>query len=127
MQTHPFLVTEASSKHPQKMHRHNIEKVKRDSVELSNGELNSILDAICNETDSNKISVTSTVPQKRKSRIYADAGEPIPSVLSHQILPNGVTVTEKVEFDGVESKTFDGILQFPLNHNRNHNQSNNLQ
>ena len=99
-----------SSKHPQKMHRHNIEKVKRETVESSNVELNKILDRISPKSKGEEISVTSTILQKRVSRIYTKAGEPIPENLKHQILPNGVVVTEKIEFDGVESKTFRSTL-----------------
>ncbi len=99
-----------SSKHPQKMHRHNIERVKRDSVEFSNDTLNKILDSLCPKADGEKIGVISTVPQKRSNRIYADKSELIPKNLSHQILPRGTVVTEKIEFDGIEAKNFDGIL-----------------
>ena len=101
-----------SSKHPQKMHRHNIEKVKRDSVEFANDTLNKILDTVCPKAHGEKISVISTVPQKRNSRIYAKADELIPKDLNHQILPNGTVITEKMEFDGVESKSFDGIIPY---------------
>ena len=98
-----------SSKHPQKMHRHNIEKVKRETAELSKNELEKILDTLCPVADSDKISVTSTIPQKRSSRIYSKENQQIPEILNHQILPNGAVVTEKVEFDGAETKSFKGI------------------
>ena len=101
-----------SSKHPQKMHRHNIEKVKRDTVELANGELRTILDTVCSNPDGGKIGVTSTVPQKRKSRICVGAGELVPENLNHQILPNGAVVTEKLEFDGIETKTFNAVAPY---------------
>ncbi len=99
-----------SSKHPQKMHRYNMKKVKKDTVESSNCMLDSVLDKICPKADKDEISVINTVPQKRKSRIYAKEGELIPENLEHQILPNGTVVTEKIEFDGVESKSFGGII-----------------
>ena len=98
-----------SSKHPQKMHRHNIEKVQRETAELSKNELEKILDTLCPVADSDKISVTSTIPQKRSSRIYSKENQQIPEILNHQILPNGAVVTEKLEFDGAETKSFKGI------------------
>ena len=101
-----------SSKHPQKMHRHNIEKVKRDSVIFANDTLNKVLNTVCPKADGEKISVTSTIPQKRSSRVFAKENELIPKELNHQILPNGTVITEKIEFDGVESKNFDGIMPY---------------
>ena len=98
-----------SSKHPQKMHRHNIEKVKRDTVVWSDNALDKILGSTCPRPSTNEISVINTVPQKRSSRIYANDGELIPENLNHQILPNGVTVTENVVLDGVEAKNFKGV------------------
>ena len=101
-----------SSKHPQKMHRYNIEKVKRETVEHSNSVLEKILSAICSEAQSEQVGVTSTIPQKRKSRIYLEATELIPSGLNHQILPSGAVITEAVEFDGIESKSFKAITPY---------------
>ena len=103
-----------SSKHPQKMHRHNMEKVKMDTVKSSVCELEGILNDLCPKAQGEEISVISTVPQKRESRIYAKVGDFIPENLNHQILPNGTVVTEKVEFDGVEAKAFCGIAPYKL-------------
>ena len=91
-----------SSKHPQKMHRHNIDKVKRESSQYANAELNRILDTVCPPPSGEKIGVTSTVPQKRSSRIYTKVGGLVPKDLRHQILPNFTVITEKIEFDGIE-------------------------
>ena len=101
-----------SSKHPQKMHRHNIDKVKIKTVDDSNVMLDKILDDVCPKSNDNTISVVSTVPQKRSSRIFAKADGQIPANLNHQILPNGKVVTSKVEFSGVEQKTFDPITPY---------------
>ena len=98
-----------SSKHPQKMHRHNIDRVKRESAELSSSSLETILKEICPNPSGDNISVISTVPQKRCSRIYTEKGKPIPMGVKHQTLPNGVVVTEKLEFDGVEGRSFKGV------------------
>ena len=98
-----------SSKHPQKMHRHNIEKVKRETVEWSMGAIDKFLDAACPKPNSEEISIINTIPQKRKSRLYVNNGELIPENLPHQTLPNGVTVTERLELDGIEAKNFKGI------------------
>ena len=101
-----------SSKHPQKMHRHNIDKVKRDTVNASYDEVTKILENLCPKSDNGKISVTNTIPQKRRNRIYSEKTDLIPENLKHQILPNGKVVTEEIDFDGVESKNFDGIVPF---------------
>ena len=99
-----------SSKHPQKMHRHNIEKVKRDTVVWSDNTLDKILEATCPQPNGGEISIINTVPGKRSNRIYANDGALIPANLNHQTLPNGITVTEKLEFDGVEAKNFEGVV-----------------
>ena len=95
-----------SSKHPQKMHRHNIDAVKVKTVEDSKGLLDKILEKTCQSTNPNQTCVVSTIPQERESRIFAKATEQIPKNLSHQILPNDDVVTEKIKFDGVEKKSF---------------------
>ena len=101
-----------SSKHPQKMHRHNIDKVKRETAEYSHAKLKEISKALCPKPTGGEISITSTIPQKRNSRLYAKEGEVIPAGVCHQILPNGITVTEKIELDGVETKNFQGITPY---------------
>jgi hypothetical protein len=101
-----------SSKHPQKMHRHNIEKVKKDAVELPNKELEAILDTLCPKADGKEISATSTIPQKRASRIYAKEGDLIPEGISHQIMPNGIAVTDNIKLNGIESKSFTGAIPY---------------
>ncbi|MBQ8146707.1 MAG: hypothetical protein IJ039_07970 [Clostridia bacterium] len=99
-----------SSKHPQKMHRHNIERVKRDSVYKSSDKLEGILNSLCPKADGEKISIINTIPNYRKSHITAQNGDLIPKCLKHQILPNGTVVTEPQEFDGVESVQFEGVI-----------------
>ena len=101
-----------SSKHPQKMHRHNIEKVKAESVALSVCELERMLNGMCPEADAKEISVISTIPQGRNNHIYGKKGESVPKHLKHQILPSGAVVTETMELDGVESRVAEGILPY---------------
>lgn len=96
-----------SSKHPQKMHRHNLEKVKKCSVEFSFDELKRISDRLSPRADGSFGNVINTIPHPRKSRIYAERDELVPKGVEHQILPNGVTVTDKIEFDGVEAKSLE--------------------
>ena len=101
-----------SSKHPQKMHRHNIDKVKKDTVESTKKQLEDILNTVCGEIEDDEISVISTIPQKRSSRIYTDMSSLVPKNIKHQILPNGAVVTEKVELYGVEAKNFECITPY---------------
>lgn len=98
-----------SSKHPQKMHRHNIEKVKKDTAETSLSILEDTLNSLCPKAEGKELSIISTIPQKRNNFIYTDKQSTIPKGLNHQILPNGIVVTDKVEFDGVETKSFEGV------------------
>ena len=99
-----------SSKHPQKMHRHNMDRVKKSSVELSLEKLSCILNTACPVAEGDKISVTSTIPQKRVSRITSEAGSLIPKGLDHQILPNGTVVTAPLAFNGIETREFEGAM-----------------
>ncbi len=98
-----------SSKHPQKMHRHNIEVVKKNTAEDALGILENTLNSLCPKPTGNEISVINTIPQKRSDFIYAEENSVIPKKLKHQILPNGNVVTDKVDFDGVEIKTVEGV------------------
>lgn len=95
-----------SSKHPQKMHRHNMDKVKREAVELSVSRLEDILNKVCPKADGEELCVINTVPKRRRSRIYSGMNDLVPANLEHQILPNGMVVTEEVELDGIEARRF---------------------
>lgn len=99
-----------SSKHPQLMHRHNIEKVKKEPVEKASCRLQEILSRVCPLADGDKISVLSTIPTHRKNRITASCNSLVPRELAHQILPNETVVTDVIELDGVGTKTFDGVV-----------------
>ncbi len=102
-----------SSKHPQKMHRHNIEKVKRDTVESSVFELEKMRASLCPKADNGEeISIISTIPQGRKNHIYGKKGELVPKELRHQILPNGAVVTEAIELGGIGAIRAEGILPY---------------
>lgn len=101
-----------SSKHPQKMHKHNIDTVKRKSVELSLEKLDEILNTVCPRAKGEEISVVNTLPKKRKSRIIAEKNSLIPKDIDHQILPNGAVVTEEIELDGVCSKNFESVIPY---------------
>ena len=98
-----------SSKHPQAMHRHNIEKVKREPIEKASAELEKILYKVCPPAECEKISIISTIPRQRKNHIRAPKGSLVPKELKHQLLPDETVVTEAIELDGVEAKSFDGI------------------
>ncbi len=99
-----------SSKHPQAMHRHNINKVKKEPIEKSKGELQAILDQVCPPPKADKISVLSTIPAKRKSRLRTERNSLIPRELKHQILPDDTVITEPIELKGIEAKDFDSIV-----------------
>ena len=101
-----------SSKHPQKMHRHNIEKVKAESVLSSVCELDKMLTILCPKADSEEISVISTIPGRRKNHIYGKKGDYVPKHLKHQVLPNEAVVTETMELEGVEARRTEGILPY---------------
>ncbi len=99
-----------SSKHPQAMHRHNIEKVKREPIEKASAELQKILEKVCPVAENEKISVISTVPSRRRNHIRAQKSKFVPRELKHQILPDETVVTEAIELDGVEAKSFDAVV-----------------
>lgn len=96
----------SSSKHPQAMHRYNIEKVKKDSAENADKELSEILNSLCGKPDENGITLVNTVPLKRNSSLRTDSTALIPADIAHQILPDGTVITDKIAFDGIESKNF---------------------
>lgn len=106
-----------SSKHPQAMHRHNLDKVKRQTAD-------SAYDILRQKTDTwspknEKISVLSTIPHKRRSRIYASKNDLVPSSLNHQILPNGDVITEEIEFCGIEAENYQGITPYKVSNKIN--------
>ena len=101
-----------SSKHPQKMHRHNMNKVKRESVEFSITKLENLMNEVCPKADCKDLYIINTIPKKRKSRIYTETNGFVPENLNHQILPNGTVITEEVEFDSVSSKKFNGTMPY---------------
>ena len=87
------------------MHRHNIEKVKAESVLSSVCELDKMLTILCPKADSEEINVISTIPGRRKNHIYGKKGDYVPKHLKHQVLPNESVVTETMEFEGVEARS----------------------
>ncbi len=100
-----------SSKHPQQMHRHNIEKVKKEPIEKSSKALKEILASICLKgNDDKKISVTNTVPGYRKSHIRVSKDELVPKGIKHQILPDQTVVTEAIVFECAETKCYEGAV-----------------
>lgn len=99
-----------SSKHPQKMHRYNIEKVKREPIEASYENIKQVLSALCSSHQENQVSIINTVPYTFENRIRTDAKAPIPAHIAHQILPDGTVVTDPIVFKGIEIKSFDSIL-----------------
>ena len=99
-----------SSKHPQAMHRHNIQKVKKEPVEYAVKTFAKIMEKVQHVSDCEKISVISTIPSKRKNHIRVPKDTLIPNELEHQILPNGEAVTSQVELDGIGARTFDAML-----------------
>lgn len=95
-----------SSKHPQKMHRSNIEQVKRKPIEEAHAFLVEQLDRLCGTPATEALSIINTIPRKRNSGLRLNEGMPIPAGISHQILPDGSTVTAPICFDGIQSKRF---------------------
>ena len=98
-----------SSKHPQAMHRHNIEKVKREPIERASKDLQDVLDKMCGSADGERISIINTVPYGRKNHVRVEKSCLVPTKLKHQILPDETVVTEAIELDGVEARSFDGV------------------
>lgn len=96
-----------SSKHPQKMHRSNIENVKRSPVERSHANLNAVLEQVCGFPTKKQLSIISTLPQKRSSSLRVDNCTPVPAGIAHQILPDGSVITAAMSFDGIEARIFD--------------------
>lgn len=101
-----------SSKHPQIMHKHNIDKVKKETVTSSVSEIEEMLTDLCPEADGKEVSIISTIPQSRKNRIYGEKGKSVPKHLKHQILPSGTVVTEEMNLDGIESRRVEGVLPY---------------
>lgn len=100
----------SSSKHPQKMHRYNIEKVKIAPVRKSLSDMHTILSRMLRKPEPHAMKVFSTIPQKRHTSLRLLHGMPIPSSLKHQILPDNSTITTPLFFDGIESKNFVATL-----------------
>ena len=98
-----------SSKHPQNMHKHNIEVVKKSSVEESSRALKNILDELVPRAENEQISIINTIPRRRKNHIRADKNSIIPKNVKHQILPDNSVVTEAIELDSTEIKSFEGV------------------
>lgn len=100
-----------SSKHPQAMHRHNLQRVKREPIDKAYKELNELLNESFPVADNEKLSVISTLPTHVKSHIRVNSTNYIPK-LKHQILPDNTVVTETIELSGVEIKPLDGIIPY---------------
>ena len=100
-----------SSKHPQKMHRYNMKKVKIDTADTACADMHGMIRELCGLPDA-KVSLTDTVPQKRESSLRVDKSTPIPDTAAHQILPDGTVITEVFRFDGVEVKNFDAVMPY---------------
>ncbi len=98
-----------ASKHPQNMHKANQMFTKHDSVFETSEKLSKYIKEKLG-TASDRMSVTSTIPQKRYDRIKCDRNTFIPKGIKHQILPWGGVVTELLPFDGVHTRCFDGEL-----------------
>lgn len=95
-----------SSKHPQEMHRSNIQKVKKDTAENSFRSLCAVVEKYAGKAKAEGISVINTLPRPRKSRLTVEKDGFVPQNLRHQILPSGKTVTEEIEFSAMGVKKF---------------------
>lgn len=93
-----------SSKHPQSMHRYNMNKVKRGPVEEAYSELGAVLNEIAGRPEAEMFSVTNTIPQGYRGGIRVnqkEAGEiqVVPADSEHQILPDGSVITSPIYFE----------------------------
>ena len=98
-----------SSKHPQKMHRYNIEQVKILPVRKSLSDMNTLLNRMLPKPTAHTMTVINTIPQKRCSSLRLAHDMPIPDCVGHQILPDNSIITTPLFFDGIESKRFTAI------------------
>ncbi len=99
-----------ASKHPQDMHKSNIDKVKREPVSKAFSELSEILYGLNGKPEGKRISVTNTVPQKRSCRLRISSDTTIPKNLAHQILPDSTVITDNLDFNGIETKYYDSVI-----------------
>lgn len=98
-----------SSKHPQKMHRHNIEQVKILPVRESLSDMQTILSRTMPTPSDRTMTVLSTVPHKRSDSLRLTPDTPVPDCASHQILPDNSVITTPLSFDGIESRRFNAV------------------
>lgn len=99
-----------SSKHPQAMHRSNLDRMKRLPIETGCALLEKELDRLCAAPTTAGMRVISTLPVSRSNSLREKEDTPIPAGLAHQILPDGSVITENIDFDGMEDKAFPAAL-----------------
>lgn len=98
-----------SSKHPQKMHRYNIEQVKVLPVQKSLSDINTLLNRMLPEPVSDAMTVFNTIPHQRNSSLRLAYGMPVPDCVNHQILPDNSVITTPLLFDATENKHFTAV------------------
>ena len=105
-----------SSKHPQAMHRYNIDKVKREPIERTHERLSGILRDTAGTPSESGMSVISTYPHERDAWLSVSHDTPIPKGLAHQILPTGECISAPIKFKSAEVQRFDS--QMPSSESR---------
>ncbi|MCR5457340.1 MAG: hypothetical protein K6F14_04640 [Clostridiales bacterium] len=100
-----------SSKHPQEMHRHNLDVVKKKSVENAESALDNVFNGLDKNIDG-KIRIVNTLPYKRDQYLISEEGAVIPKGMPHQVLPDRTIITHIQEIDGFTSKSFDSVLPY---------------
>ena len=98
-----------SSKHPQKMHRSNLEQVKKRPVMEGAALLQQEMTRLCAAPAEDYMSIISTLPVRRHNGLRVQAGSPVPAGMVHQILPDGSVVTEPIAFDGIGCRVLEAV------------------
>lgn len=99
----------SSSKHPQAMHRHNVNKVKREPIETSFRELSALLEGLRKAPEDGSLSFVNLIPQGFSGGLRLRAGTLVPKGLAYQVCESGEVLTEPATFEGVQIKRFEAV------------------
>lgn len=96
-----------SSKHPQKMHRFNLEYVKKHSAMSAAAAVSELLAAGYGKPDGDGMGIYNPLPRPRVSGLRLGADDPLPAGLLAQRLDDGSAVTEPLSLGASEGRAFE--------------------